>query len=308
MNKIFYIKKMESLTLDFFGEKVSIRKPKDLSILRIMISEKFGFSDTDATEILIYYANDNKKTYIINEEDYSNFKNLKLPTLYLDIEPNSRLYQSSLEKVKEETTKKSNEEELKLYQEQLLDINNQIDQLRSKKIDLVKKIYEIYKKQKKEEELKKQQANENIFNKFRQMLDNIVEKVKEITNEYVFKRFAGQEEKEKEKEKKEQVENIKKLTKDAIEEINNLSKIVIIQSENLIEEINRDEDDKIVLKGAARQLGATGNDEKLCDDCEIKNKHKEDHLSVRVVDPNVKTVYYGTKCKGCGNIIWDEEN
>ena len=294
---------MESLTLDFFGEKVSISKPKDLSILRIMISEKFGFSDTDATEIIIYYAKDNKKTYIINEEDYSNFKSLKLPTLYLDIEKNSRLYMSSLEKVKEETTKKSNEE-LKLYQEQLITINKQMDELRTKKFDLVRKINELIKKQKKEEEIKKQEANENAFNKVKQMLDNVVEKVKEVTNGYLFKRFEAQEQKEK----KEQVENIKKLTKDAVNEINNLSKIVINQSNNLIGEINGDEDDKIVLKGGAKQLGATGNDPELCEDCENKNKHKEDHLSIRVVDPEVKVVYHGIKCKGCGNIIWDEEN
>jgi hypothetical protein len=291
---------MESLTLDFFGEKVSISKPKDLSILRIMISEKFGFSDTDATEILIYFTKDNKKTYIINEEDYSNFKNLKLPILFLDIEKNSRLYMSSLEKIKEETTKKSNEE-LKLYQDQLKSINNQIDELRTKKMDLVRKINELIKKQKLEEELKKQEENENAFNKVKKMLDNVVEKVKEVTNEYVFKRFEGQE-------KKAQVENIKKLTKDAVNEINNLSKIVINQSNNLIGEINGDEDDKILLKGAARQLGANGNDVELCDDCENKNKHKLDHLSVRVVDPGVKVVYHGNKCKGCGKIIWDEEN
>jgi hypothetical protein len=291
---------MESLTLDFFGEKVTISKPKDLSILRIMISEKFGFSDTDATEILIYFTKDNKKTYIINEEDYSNFKNLKLPILFLDIEKNSRLYMSNLEKVKEETTKKSNEE-LKLYQDQLISINNQIDELRTKKMDLVRKINELIKKQKLEEELKKQEENENAFNKVKKMLDNVVEKVKEVTNEYVFKRFEGQE-------KKAQVENIKKLTKDAVNEINNLSKIVINQSNNLIGEINGDEDDKIVLKGAARQLGASGNNVELCDDCENKNKHKQDHLSVRVVDPEVKVVYFGNKCKGCGKIIWDEEN
>ena len=294
---------MESLTLDFFGEKVSISKPKDLSILRIMISEKFGFSDTDATEIIIYYAKDNKKTYIINEEDYSNFKSLKLPTLYLDIEKNSRLYISSLEKVKEETAKKSNEE-LKLYQEQLITINKQMDELRTKKFDLVRKINELIKKQKKEEELKKQEANENAFNKVKQMLDNVVEKVKEVTNGYLFKRFEAQEQKEK----KEQVENIKKLTKDAVNEINNLSKIVINQSNNLIGEINGDEDDKIILKGAARQLGANGNNVELCDDCENKNKHKQDHLSVRVAGPEVKVVYFGKKCKGCGKIIWDEEN
>ena len=291
---------MESLTLDFFGEKVSISKPKDLSILRIMISEKFGFSDTDATEILIYFTKDNKKTYIVNEEDYSNFKNLNLPILFLDIEKNSRLYMSSLEKIKEETTKKSNEE-LKLYQDQLININNQIDELRTKKMDLVRKINELIKKQKIEEELKKQEENENAFNKVKKMLDNVVEKVKEVTNEYVFKRFEGQE-------KKAQVENIKKLTKDAVNEINNLSKIVINQSNNLIGEINGDEDDKIVLKGAARQLGASGDNVEVCDDCENKNKHKQDHLSVRVVDPEVKVVYFGNKCKGCGKIIWDGEN
>ena len=168
-------------------------------------------------------------------------------------------------------------------------------------MDLVRKINELIKKQKIEEELKKQEENENAFNKVKKMLDNVVEKVKEVTYEYVLKRFEGQE-------KKVQVENIKKLTKDAVDEINNLSKIVINQSNNLIGEINGDEDDKIVLKGAARQLGANGNNVELCDDCENKNKHKQDHLSVRVVDPDVKVVYFGNKCKGCGKIIWDEEN
>lgn len=168
---------MESLTLDFFGEKVSISKPKDLSILRIMISEKFGFSDTDATEIIIYYAKDNKKTYIINEEDYSNFKSLKLPTLYLDIEKNSRLYMSSLEKVKEETAKKSNEE-LKLYQEQLITINKQMDELRTKKFDLVRKINELIKKQKKKKNSKNKKQMKMLLIKLNKCLIMLSKKLK----------------------------------------------------------------------------------------------------------------------------------
>jgi hypothetical protein len=147
---------MEDITLDFFGEKVKINKPKDLSYLRILISEKFMLSDIDAAEILIYYLNDNKKKYIINDNDYQIFWNLKIATIFLDIDKNSKLYLENKLKLEKENSSKSNEntelekliqkkqeiekseeEYLKSYKEKLTNLNRQIDILLAKKLDLV---------------------------------------------------------------------------------------------------------------------------------------------------------------------------
>ena len=336
---------MEDITLDFFGEKVKINKPKDLSYLRILISEKFMLSDIDAAEILIYYLNDNKKKYIINDDDYQIFWNLKIATIFLDIDKNSKLYLENKLKLEKENSPKSNEntelekliqkkqeiekleeEYLKSYKEKLTNLNRQIDILLAKKLDLVtlkknklkdfrsqkekidKKINELSEnKENKDVLLKTVQKSKNkeeennilSFNKLKIVLDNVVEKVKDVTNEYIFKNF------EKSK-KEEKIDNIKKTTKDAIKEINNLSKLVINQSNNLIEEINENEGEKIILRGTAKKLGESEDD--LCENCLNKNKHKLDHISIKIKeqDEENENILKGVKCKGCGTIIWEE--
>ena len=336
---------MEDITLDFFGEKVKINKPKDLSYLRILISEKFMLSDIDAAEILIYYLKDNKKKYIINDDDYQIFWNLKIATIFLDIDKNSKLYlenklklekenssksneNSELEKLiqKKQEIEKSEEEYLKSYKEKLTNLNRQIDILLAKKLDLVtlkknklkdfrsqkekidKKINELSEnKENKDVLLKTVQKSKNkeeennilSFNKLKIVLDNVVEKVKDVTNEYIFKNF------EKSK-KEEKIDNIKKTTKDAIKEINNLSKLVINQSNNLIEEINENEGEKIILRGTAKKLGASEDD--LCENCLNKSNHKLDHISIKIKEQEEESenTLKGVKCKGCGTIIWEE--
>ena len=339
---------MENITLDFFGEKITIIKPKDLSFLRILISEKFLLSDVDAAEILIYYIKDNKKHFIINDEDYLNFINLKISIIYLDIDPKSELYLNNKKKIEKENSTKSNEKEsndelekliqkkkeiekleeeyLKSYKAKLTNLNKQIDMLLAQKLDLVtmkknkikeigaqkekinKKISEISEnKEILEENSKKENKDEtnllsfDKFNKVKEVLENVVEKVKDVTNEYIFKNFE-------QTKKEDKIDNIKKTTKDAIEEINNLSRLVINQSSNLIEEINGNEEEKIILKGAGRRLGANEESSDLCESCVNKNKRKLNHVSIKVKEgdnENVK-VLRGVKCKGCGCIIWEE--
>ena len=93
---------MSRLTLNFFGETVQVPFPKDIKTLRSHIADKYMFSPEDASEILIYYLKDNTKTYIINGNDFEKFINLKLASLYLDIDQNSKLFQSNLEQVDKE--------------------------------------------------------------------------------------------------------------------------------------------------------------------------------------------------------------
>ena len=292
---------MEKLTLDFFGEKVSISTPKDLSFLRIQISEKYCFSDVDAAEILIYYLNENQKTYIINDEDYSKFLSHKASLIYLDIDPNSKLYKDKCSKMEKEVEEKSveleklvqkkaeieksEEEYLKTYKEQLGLINKQLEIYLSKKTELLNS--------------KKNKESDNyipMYLKVKDALDNVVEKVKEITNEYIFKRFE-----EAKTDEKEKIANFEKITNEAVEEINNLSKLVLKQSKN----VNNDNDKKIVLRGKNVNLLANSGDSDLCEKCLEESKHEQDHLTIKISGEGSADVHKGVKCKGCGTIIWN---
>lgn len=71
-----------------------------------------------------------------------------------------------------------------------------------------------------------------VFNKVNEILNHTVEQVKNVAKEHIKKE-------ETEEEKKAQIEQIKKITKEAIKEINNLTKLVIEQSNALIEKISK---------------------------------------------------------------------
>ena len=98
--------KMLKTTLNFFGEEVIIDTPKDIVSLRGKISEKYLLSPSDAPEIIIYYIKDGKKTFIINGNDYSQYKDSKISTLFLDVNQNSRLYIDSATQLDKEKEKK----------------------------------------------------------------------------------------------------------------------------------------------------------------------------------------------------------
>ena len=109
-----------------------------------------------------------------------------------------------------------------------------------------------------------------VFEKVNEVLNKAVEKVKEVAKEAIMKNKEKEQQKEenidekekllKEKEKKEQIEKIIKITKETVGEINNLTKMVIIQSNMLIEQINNPEkkiiidSDNVVLKSSPNQV------------------------------------------------------
>ena len=102
---------MEKLDLNFFGEQVAIDYPKDLSLLRKKISEKYSLSSSDAAEIILFYVKDSKKIYIINENDLNNFKQCKIYTLFLDVNQNSKLYLDNISQLKKEKEEKKEEKQ-----------------------------------------------------------------------------------------------------------------------------------------------------------------------------------------------------
>ena len=135
-------------------------------------------------------------------------------------------------------------------------------------------------KKEQKEEIKSNSIEQNIpvnttsvFQKVNEVLSKAVEKVKEVAKEQIMKKEDLKKEEEikeekekikkeeeakklKEKEKKEQIDKIMKIAKETVREINNLTKMVIIQSNMLIEQIINPEkklnvsSDDIILKAS----------------------------------------------------------
>ena len=110
-----------------------------------------------------------------------------------------------------------------------------------------------------------------VFKKVNEILSHTVEQVKNVAKEHI-------KNEESEEEKKSQIEQIKKITKEAIKEINNLTKLVIEQSNALIEKISKSnnsfkDEDEILLK-------------------EFKKEQEEQNVSYGLIHFNIL-------CDGC---------
>ena len=149
---------MTNITLNFFGETLSISKPKSLFGLRSEISKLFCFSSEDASEILLTYIEKGEKKIISNDEDLKTFLKSNITLIDLDISQSSKIYKDNLsqlqeEKLKdqktlEELTKKKEEltkiKETKFIQEkkELKEIENKMRELLKRQCEIRKKIYE----------------------------------------------------------------------------------------------------------------------------------------------------------------------
>ena len=164
---------MSKITLNFFGEIITIEKPKSLSTLRNDISRLFCFSAQDAAEIVLTYNDNGDKAIIVNDDDLKAFLNSKSTMIDLDISQNSKIYKDNLNQLQEESLKdkkcleellKKKEEFKKLRQtkfeaerKEMKEIQANINELSRKKIEIRKKILEGVReleKQKKENDKK----------------------------------------------------------------------------------------------------------------------------------------------------------
>lgn len=136
---------MNKLILNFFGEEVTVETPKTLQNLKQEIANKFCFSASDASEILVSYIKDLKTTFIQTEQDFIDFIKKHIYKLDLDISPDSQLYKKSELKLQEENEKDKKElEELFKKKEELKKKKIDSNEERTKKIkELSKKIKEL---------------------------------------------------------------------------------------------------------------------------------------------------------------------
>ena len=152
---------MNNLSLNFFGEKVSIKIPDSLANLRQQISEKFLFSPSEAADILISYGKDIGKKIIETEKDFEDFIKKKILNVDLDVDPKSQLYQKSLAKLQNES------EENKKNLEEMLKQINEIKKKKKEKKEEAKCVIDEFSRTIKELENKKKEMMRQIDNEIK---------------------------------------------------------------------------------------------------------------------------------------------
>ena len=149
---------MSKITLNFFGELITVEKPKSLASLRNDISRLFCFSAQDAAEIVLTYNDNGDKAIIANDDDLKAFFNSKSTMIDLDISQNSKIYKDNLNQLQQESIKdkkvleellKKKEEYKKLREtkfaadrKEMMEIQKNINELLKKKNAIRKKIFE----------------------------------------------------------------------------------------------------------------------------------------------------------------------
>lgn len=140
---------MSKITLNFFGEKITIEKPKTVGTLRKEIANLFCFTQEDASEILLTYNENGDKIIIENDEDLKVFYNTKISVIDLDISQNSKIYIDNLNQLKEESLK--DQKELDKLVKKLKELNElkqkKINEERKELKNIEAKIKQLYEKQ-----------------------------------------------------------------------------------------------------------------------------------------------------------------
>ena len=148
---------MSKITLNFFGEIISVEKPKSLAALRNEISRLFCFSTQDAAEIIITYNEKGTKKIIANDDDLKTFLNSKIEIIDLDISQNSQIYKDNLNQIKEESEKD------KEILEELIKKKEELEKLKETKFAEEKKEIQNIKEKIAELRQIKQQIKKSVF-------------------------------------------------------------------------------------------------------------------------------------------------
>ena len=193
---------MFNISLDFFGEIIEIKIPENLFDLRKNIKEQFALTKEDSEEIIIKYFNNNHETIILNEKDYIEFKESNIKNIILDISQESRIHKEIFNETKiqysllEKLTKEKkdiiekNNKEMIFGKNKLIEIKNQINDLKLEFKELKVKLNNIY-----ENNSKLNLEKEKEINELREQLNL----PKEENNPFKILNLISEEEKEKNK-------------------------------------------------------------------------------------------------------------
>ena len=143
---------MNKITLNFFGEIVSVEKPTNLSDLRNEISKLFCFTPQDASEIVLTYNDKGDQIIISNENDFKTFLDSKVDMIDLSISQQSQIYKENLNQLQEENSKdkalleellKKKEEFKNMKETKFASEKQEIKEIKAKIMELFKRKMEL---------------------------------------------------------------------------------------------------------------------------------------------------------------------
>ena len=163
---------MEKLTLNFFGETISVDPPKTLESLKQTIIDKFAFSPAEITGIIFSYINDLSQKIIETENDFKQFISSNIHLVNLGIKQDSKIYTDSLNSIQKENDEKRLEMLLKQKQE----LKNE----REKKTENKKNQITVLDKKYKEENKKKIELIKSMDIQLKQIKNEQNKLIKEL--------------------------------------------------------------------------------------------------------------------------------
>ena len=150
---------MQKLSVNFYGEEVSIQFPKDFVSLKKDIAQKYELSLSDILEIDISYTKNDQKKLIKSEVDFKTFVHARVYNISLDVNESSKLYQKALLdlqnkkrddldmlnelKKKKAENKKKQEIESEACKQKIDELNNKIKLLGQQKLEYVKSVKKL---------------------------------------------------------------------------------------------------------------------------------------------------------------------
>jgi len=266
---------MQSLNLNFFGEKIDINIPKTLSDLRQSIASSFAFDLNDVSEFLITYTKDLKRFIIKTEEDFRKFISNKIFKIDLDIDEQSRIYQTNKKELQEN---KDMLKKLEIERKNIIDNNNkEILKGKEKIKEIKKKILEYQKEIQTQNKKLIKIHKDNV-----QLLKNKEKEINELRKTLNLSPIKTQEEKKKPKKPEAKPIKTKEKKVETNPELNNLFK-KFIDSIPQIQEIIKD---KIINKPETNKPETKKDETNKPETKKDKNTEK-------------KPVHYCVRCDGC---------
>ena len=156
--------------LNFFEEKVKIDMPNNLKSLRKSIEKQFLFSPLDVSEFLLKYIKDYKTHFIINENDFQQFKHENINEIIIEISQESSIYQQNINEIENYDNTINNEIDILIKEkEKIIELNNKEQKEGKKYLNELEKqiilLQNVYKK-----------LNENLIIKNQKNIQLITEK------------------------------------------------------------------------------------------------------------------------------------
>lgn len=293
---------MQSLNLNFFGEKIDINIPKTLSDLRQSIASSFAFDLSDVSEFLITYTKDLKRFIIKTEEDFRKFISNKIFKIDLDIDEKSKIYQNNKKELQEN---KDLLKKLEIERKTIIENNNK-DIIRGKeKIKEIKnKILEYQKEIQNENKKLIKIHKDNV-----QLLKNKEKEINDLRKSLNLSPIKTKDEKKKPKKPEQKPIKTKEKKVETNPELNNFFKKFFEQipkfQEIIRDKINNNQDnnnnsDKKPVHNCVKCDGcnccpirgirykcAVCNNFDYCEDCEEKFCEVHQHPFIKINKPEL---------------------